>query len=157
MISSRKITDLHPIVAAMAADFMQRCDAAGIDVLITNTYRDGESQDALYAQGRTKPGRIVTRARAGQSMHNYRLAFDVVPLRYGKPVWGTSGNGIDDNPADDDKDDLELWQRVGAIGKACGLEWSGDWVSFKEFPHFQYTSGLTLSQLQAGKTLPSPV
>ena len=64
-------------------------------------------------------------------------AFDVVPLRNGKPVWGTSGDGIDDNPADDNTDDLELWQRIGQIGESLGLEWAGRWKTMREFPHFQ--------------------
>jgi hypothetical protein len=59
-------------------------------------------------------------------------------LRHGKLVWGTGGNGIDNDPTDDDTDDLELWQRAGAIGKGIGLEWAGDWPKGKrEFPHFQ--------------------
>jgi peptidoglycan L-alanyl-D-glutamate endopeptidase CwlK len=153
MINSRKITDLHPKVAVMALQFLDGCKAAGIDVIITSTYRDIESQNALYAQGRTTAGKIVTNARGGYSRHNFKCAFDFVPMRYGKPVWGTRGDGIDDNPADDEKDDLELWQRCGAIGKQCGLEWAGDWKSFKEYAHLQYTGGLTLADLRAGKAL----
>ena len=155
MISSRKIGDLHPRVAAMAEMFVERCALAGIDVIITSTYRDHESQAELYAQGRTKPGRKVTNAKPGQSWHNWRLAFDFVPLRNGKAVWGTSGNGIDNDPTDDDKDDLELWQVCGEIGEQIGLEWAGRWKTFREFPHFQYTGGLTLADLQSGKTLPA--
>lgn len=155
MINSRRIEDLHPTVAAMAFNLLSKCKQAGIDIIITSTYRDHESQAALYAQGRTAPGRKVTNARPGQSWHNWRLAFDVVPLRNGKPVWGTAGNGIDNDPTDDDRDDLELWQRVGAIGESVGLEWAGRWTSFREFPHFQYTGGLTLADMQAGKTLPA--
>lgn len=156
MINSRRIEDLHPAVSVMAFNFLRKCKEVGIDVIITSTYRDHESQAALYAQGRTKPGNIVTWAEPGESFHNYRLAFDVVPLRYGKAVWGTKGNGIDNDPTDDEKDDLELWQRVGAIGKSVGLEWAGDWQPRKrEFPHFQYTGGLTLADLQNGKTLPA--
>lgn len=141
MQNSRDIKDLHPKVQAMANKFLDACKKAGIDVLITSTYRDNESQNELYAQGRTKPGRIVTNAKAGQSWHNYRLAFDVVPIKNGKAVWGTTG------------DDLKLWQKLGAIGKSIGLEWAGDWVKFKEFPHFQYTGGLTLKDLQQGKMI----
>jgi len=85
VINSRKIEDLHPKVAEMCRAFIQKCDEQGIDILITSTYRDAESQDALYAQGRTKPGKIVTNAKAGQSFHNWRVAFDFVPLLYGKP------------------------------------------------------------------------
>lgn len=153
MINSRKIEDLLPPVRIKCIAFMSLCEHAGIQVVITSTFRDFESQNALYAQGRTKPGRIVTNAKAGDSYHNHRVAFDVVPLRHGKPVWGTSGDGIDNNPADDERDDLELWQRVGAIGESIGLEWAGRWKRFREFPHFQFTGGLSLADFKAGKTL----
>jgi len=155
MINSRKVHDLDSKVQTLCQQFLTKCESAGIDVLITSTYRDAESQAELYAQGRTKKGRIVTNAKPGQSWHNWRVAFDVVPLRHGKPVWGTAGNGIDADPTDDDKDDLELWQRIGAIGKSVGLEWAGDWKTFREFPHFQYTGGLSLSDFAQGKTLPA--
>jgi peptidoglycan L-alanyl-D-glutamate endopeptidase CwlK len=142
MINSRSIDDLHPAVKRRARLFLDACKANGIDVLVTSTYRDAESQQALYDQGRIKPGRKVTNAKPGQSWHNWRCAFDVVPIRNGKPVWGTAG------------DDAALWQRIGKIGKQCGLEWAGDWVRFKEFPHFQFTGGLSLADLQAGKKIP---
>lgn len=138
MINSRKIEDLLPPVQQRVKAMIDACKAEGIDLLITSTYRDNASQDALYAQGRTAPGKVVTNARAGQSFHNYRCAVDVVPLRNGKPVW-------------DSKD--AIWQRIGSIGKAIGLEWAGDWKRFKEFPHFQYTGGLTLAQLQSGSKI----
>lgn len=141
MINSRKLEDLHPTVEEMARQLLSNAADEGIDLLVTSTYRDHESQNELYAQGRTKPGRVVTNARAGRSWHNWRLAFDVVPMRNGKPVWGTSG------------DDLVLWKRVGELGKAVGLEWAGDWKRFKEFPHFQFTNGLTLDDLESGATI----
>ena len=134
MINSRSLDDLAPPAKQRAEAFIAAASAKGIDLLVTSTYRDNESQDALYAQGRTTPGNIVTRAKAGQSWHNYRCALDVVPLVNGKAIW----------------DDQALWKQVGEIGKSCGLEWAGDWVTFKEFPHFQYTGGLTLAQLQQG-------
>lgn len=153
MRNSRNIDDLHPVVAEKCRDFLARCEAAGIEIIITSTYRDNEAQAELYAQGRTKPGRKVTNAKPGQSYHNWRVAFDVVPLRCGKCVWGTGGNGLDDDPTDDDTDDLELWQRVGQIGESVGLEWAGRWTSFREFPHFQFTGDLNLADFQEGRTL----
>lgn len=135
MINSRKLEDLLPPVRERVERMIAACDAEGIDLLVTSTYRDNASQEALYAQGRTAPGRIVTNARSGQSYHNYRCAVDVVPIRNGKAIWNA-------------KD--PIWQRIGALGKAAGLEWAGDWKRFKEFPHFQYTAGLTLAQLQKG-------
>lgn len=149
-MSSRSINDLAVEMRPMARNFFDKCARRGIEVLITCTYRSGIEQNALYAQGRTKPGRIVTWAKAGQSKHNTMhdglpasRAFDVVPLRGGKPVWGTGGNGIDDDPSDDDTDDLELWQRIGEIGKSVGLLWAGDWPKGKrEFPHFEMPEGV---------------
>ena len=140
MINSRKLEDLHPTVRAKVQQFIQKCDEAGIDLLVTSTYRDHESQAELYAQGRTKPGKIVTKAKPGQSWHNWKVAVDVVPLRNGKPVWGTAGA------------DGELWQKVGEIGESVGLEWAGRWKTFKEYAHFQYTGGLTLADFQNGRT-----
>jgi len=135
MINSRSLDDLIPPAKVRVQSFLEAAKAAGIDLLVTSTYRDNDSQNALYAQGRTKPGKIVTNAKAGQSWHNYRCAVDVVPIVAGKPRW-------------DVKD--EVWQQVGKLGKAAGLEWAGDWKRFKEYPHFQYTNGLTLAQLQSG-------
>jgi peptidoglycan L-alanyl-D-glutamate endopeptidase CwlK len=134
MINSRNLDDLAPPAKQRAEAFIAAAKAKGIDLLVTSTYRDNESQNALYAQGRTAPGAIVTRAKAGQSWHNWRCALDVVPLVNGKAIW----------------DDQAVWKQVGEIGKSCGLEWAGDWKTFKEFPHFQYTGGLTLAQLQQG-------
>lgn len=149
MINSRKLDDLHPTVRAMAIELEKRVEAElGVDLVFTSTLRDDEAQDSLYAIGRTvkgsgvtakKPmGNVVTNAKAGYSWHNYRLAFDVVPVRHGKPVWGTNG------------EDGKLWKRIGEIGKEIGLEWAGDWKTFKETAHFQYTQGLTLAQLRSG-------
>ena len=136
MINSRKIEDLHPKVAEKCRKFIELCDAQGIDILITSTYRDGESQNALYAQGRTTPGKIVTNAKAGQSFHNWRVAFDFVPLRNGKPAW----------------DDADLFTKCGEIGESIGLEWAGRWTKFREYPHFQFTNGLKLMDFQSGKS-----
>lgn len=135
MINSRDINELLPPVKARVEKFEKLCEENGIDLLITSTYRDNESQSALYAQGRTAPGKIVTNAKAGQSWHNHRCAIDVVPLVNGKPNW-------------DDKH--PVWKTLGKLGKEAGLEWAGEWKSFKELAHFQYTGGLTLAQLNAG-------
>lgn len=142
---SRRIEDMHPALQPKVRQFLFECERDGLDVLITCTHRTDAEQEELYAQGRTKPGKIVTRARAGQSKHNNMLngkpaslAFDFVPLRNGKLVWGASGDGIDDNPADDLKDDLELWQRIAQVAKRQGFQWFGDKGSpFPELPHLQ--------------------
>ncbi|MEW6563299.1 MAG: M15 family metallopeptidase [Pseudomonadota bacterium] len=142
MINSRDLNELCPPAKRRVEAFLAACKAEGIDLLVTSTYRDAAAQDALYAQGRTAKGLVVTNARAGESWHNWRCAADVVPLRHGKPVWGTSGI------------DGELWRKVGEIGESCGLEWAGRWSGkLKETAHFQYTGGLTLAQLKNGAAI----
>jgi peptidoglycan L-alanyl-D-glutamate endopeptidase CwlK len=138
MVNSRSLSDLLPPARARAQAFLDACGKQGIDILITSTYRDLDSQAALFAQGRTAPGKRVTNAKPGQSFHNWRVAFDMVPLRAGKPVWNTTGP------------DADLWERIGKIGESVGLEWAGRWVTFREFAHFQYTGGLSLAQLAQG-------
>lgn len=118
----------------MAQAFVEKCKEEGIDVLITSTYRDLDSQADIYAQGRTKPGNIVTNAKAGDSFHNYRLAFDFCPLVNGKPAWK----------------ETKMFQRCGVIAESVGLEWAGNWKSFKELAHCQATGGLSLAQLKSG-------
>ena len=134
MIASRDPADLLPVVRERLEELFVLTKQVGIDLLLTSTYRDLESQNALYAQGRTTPGHIVTNARGGQSYHNYRCAFDFVPLVNGKPAWA----------------DIRLFVKVGGLGEQVGLEWAGRWTSFKEYAHLQYTGGLTLAELRAG-------
>ena len=135
MINSRRLEDLHPHVSAMAFTFLGKCKEAGIDVIITSTYRDHESQDALYAQGRTAAGKKVTNAKGGQSWHNHKLAFDFCPIVNGKAAWS----------------DTAAFTKCGEIAESCGLEWAGRWRTFKELAHCQWTGGLSLADLQAGK------
>ena len=47
MQNSRDIEDLHPKVKAMAEKFIDSCKKEGIDILVTSTYRDAESQNEL--------------------------------------------------------------------------------------------------------------
>ena len=100
------------------------CHQRGIELIITSTWRDMEAQAALYEIGRTieKERRAVTDAKAGHSWHNFKCAWDVVPIVSGKPVW-------------DAKD--TLWKEVIRIGKAAGAEAGADWKSFPDLPHFQ--------------------
>jgi len=137
MINSRNLSDLHPKVKTLCEQFIASCAKQNIDVLITSTYRDAESQNALYAQGRTLPGKKVTNAKGGQSFHNWRVAFDFVPIVNGKAMWA----------------DTALFTKCGEIAESVGLEWAGRWKTFMELAHCQQTFGLTLADFQAGKTI----
>lgn len=120
---SRSLDDLHPEIRVLADPFLADCKAAGLDLIVTCTLRSLFEQAALYAQGRTSPGGIVTNAKPGQSAHNFGLAIDVVPVVDGKLIWSA------DNP---------VWQEIGNFGQARGLQWLGVPGSpFREMPHFQ--------------------
>lgn len=139
--SNRKLVNVHPYVKNKAIELIKKAYAEGIYVQVTQGFRSIEEQNELYAQGRTKPGKIVTNAKGGQSIHNYGLAFDIVILNNdGSLNWNTSD---------------KRWRRVGQIGQSIGLEWGGTWKTFKDYPHFQYTFGLTLKDLQNGKRPPN--
>lgn len=146
--SAARMSGLHPVVLAAATALIERCYKRNIPILITQGLRTIAEQDALYAQGRTKPGAVVTNARGGYSYHNYGLAVDfALLLPNGSSVsWDMFRDGNNNLIAD--------WQEVVQEAKALGFEWGGEWASFKDYPHFQMTFGLTLTQLRAG-TKPS--
>ena len=109
---SRSLTDLHPFIQEKAEAMIRLAEAEGIRLLVTHTHRTFEEQDALYAQGRTAEGKIVTNAKGGETPHNYRLAFDVIPLdETGKPWW--------DAPP-------PVWQKLYRIAEKVGLDAIGD-------------------------------
>ena len=125
-MASRDIALLEPETRAKVEKFLALARVSGLDLLVTCTVRTAVEQAELYAQGRTKPGRVVTWAKPGQSLHEQGRAVDVVPMLGGKCCWSTLGG------------DLVLWQQAGALGKRAGLEWAGDWpAKIREFPHFQ--------------------
>ena len=124
---------LKPKVKNLANQLITNCKTVGIDIIITQTLRTITEQDILYAQGRTTPGRIITNAKGGQSMHNYGCAFDFAPLENGKIDWSAQN---------------KKWGIVGKIGITIGLEWGGLWTKMLDLPHFQYTAGYSLKDFQ---------
>lgn len=132
---SRSLEDLHPLLKPIAKKFIAQCRTQGIELLVICTYRTDAEQNALYAQGRTTPGKIVTNAPAGgKAPHNFSVngipasrAFDAVPVRLGKLVWNT-------------KD--PVWNVLGKMAVGLGLDWGGNWKSLKDYDHFE----LKLSQ-----------
>lgn len=143
--SAARLSGLHPAVLAAASALIERSYACGVPILITQGLRTMEEQNALYAQGRTSPGAIVTNARGGESYHNYGLAVDFALLL-------PNGSSVSwDMTRDGDQDGTPDWREVVQQAKAIGFEWGGDWTSFKDYPHLQMSFGLTLADLRAGK------
>ncbi|MEK5415268.1 M15 family metallopeptidase [Paenibacillus sp. FSL L8-0708] len=142
--SSTRLIWLHPVVLAATTVLIERCYARGVPIVITQGLRTIAEQDALYAQGRTKPGSIVTNAKGGYSYHNFGLAVDFALLL-------PNGSSVSwDMSLDYNGNNIKDWIEVVEEAKKLGFEWGGDWTTFKDYPHFQMVFGLTLTQLRAG-------
>lgn len=124
--SEKELAKVDPQLADRVRLVAVELKAQGINVVVApkGGLRTFAEQDELYAQGRTKPGNIVTNARGGESYHNYGLAVDIVPTdQNGKPTWQAS---------------QAVWETIGRAGERQGLEWGGRWGSFPDTPHFQF-------------------
>jgi peptidoglycan L-alanyl-D-glutamate endopeptidase CwlK len=130
--SEKNIATLLPDARPQAREFLKQTRAAGINAKIIGGTRTFAEQDALFALGRTKPGKIVTNARGGFSNHNFGVAWDIGIFK------GTQFLG-----------DSPQYDEAGQIGKTLGLEWGGDFNSIIDKPHFQCRTGKTLAQLRA--------
>ena len=135
MINSRDLNDLRSDVAVNCRTLLELCRQQGLNVLIAQTKRDNEYQSELYAQGRTKPGSIVTNSKT-TTFHGAGLAFD-----FCKNVKGH------------EYDDPVFFEDVAAVAKAMGFSWGGDWKSFPDKPHLQWDEGgkYTDAMIRAGK------
>jgi peptidoglycan LD-endopeptidase CwlK len=133
---SRSLDALQPSFRSKAEELLEAWKAAGLDVIVTSTLRTNAEQAALYAQGRTTPGKVVTKAKPGTSWHNWGLALDAVPLLAGKPAWDVVRF-------------KSVWALYGKVIRAQGLSWGGDWKTFKDYPHVEWHPGLTLAAVNA--------
>jgi nucleoid-associated protein YgaU len=71
-----RLAGVHPIMADRARLVVESARKKGLDIFVTQGMRTIAEQNDLYAQGRTKPGKVVTWVRGGGSYHNYGLAVD---------------------------------------------------------------------------------
>lgn len=99
----------------------------GLSYIAVQGTRTMGQQQALYNQGRTEPGEIVTNARPGSSWHNYAVAGDFGVFR-GKAYLDEKEPRLADS----------IHKEIAvAFADACGLAWGGDWTKNKDFPHYQ--------------------
>ena len=105
--------------------------------------RSSQAQAALYAQGRTAPGEIVTHAPPGFSWHEYGLAVDIVPMIAGAPNWGLE---------DANHQILQRWLDIRAAAESVGLVSGSRWHS-PDWPHLQLTGKFPVSPSPEARTL----
>lgn len=118
--SEKAIAALQPEVRPYARSLVLKAASMGITIKVISGLRTYEEQNELFAQGRTKSGRIVTNARGGFSNHNFGIAFDVGVF--------DGSSYIPESPR---------YKAVGALGIDLGLDWGGNWKTIKDEPHFQ--------------------
>lgn len=137
----RKITALHPRLQQKAAELQKLCEKNGLMIGIGECLRTIEEQDALYEQGRTKPGKKVTNAKGSTygSQHQWGIAFDFY-RNDGSGAFNTEGS---------------FFEKVGSLAKSLGLGWGGDWKNPVDKPHLYLPDwGSTTSLLKQKYRVP---
>lgn len=132
--SLNNLNTLHPKfrpVAIAAWTEAQAAMPANVQIIVIQGLRSMADSNALYAQGRTLPGQIVTNAPGGSSYHNYGLAFDFAMVTYGK----------DDNVVGPN------WMKVVSIMESHGMTWGGTFPTIIDDPHFENRFSLNWRQL----------
>lgn len=124
-ISEQRLNEVFPVLCAKIQELAGMLEDEGIIIRVTQGLRTVEEQDALYAQGRTAPGKIVTNCKGGNSYHNFGLAVDCVPSLPGNtyiPDWNAQ------HPT---------WKRMEELAAELGLQVGASWRTFPDAPHFQ--------------------
>lgn len=132
------ILALHPDLQTEAQSLIEQAEISilppNMGIAITCGLRTVDEQNTLYAQGRTKPGPIVTNAKGGYSFHAYGLAIDF--------CWAyqsiTGKYVVSDKTA---------WA-VGPLHKKTrmffvnhGWESGANWKTLKDYPHLEKRFG----------------
>lgn len=161
-ISIPRVAELHPAIVNEVEQKIDEAEALIADnvaMRVVQANRTIAYQNDLYAQGRTKPGPIVTKARGGESYHNYGLAFDFAFV-IDRDRNGTYEEMSWDTRADFDKDGIPDWREVVNVFRAAGYIWGADWDNdgvtkaegdrdehLVDAPHLQKTFGYSVHQL----------
>lgn len=131
-VANRSVDILHPDARMAWLRLLEACGNLDRAVFMAEGYRTAARQDALYAQGRTTPGKIITRSRGWESWHQTGRAVDFAFI-HGLPY-------AESHP----------WAVVGQMAEVLGFEWGGRWPAPKtDRPHIQWTGGLTLAEAVA--------
>jgi peptidoglycan LD-endopeptidase CwlK len=133
-VTQDRIALLHPKIreeVRLIVDLANSKLTGRAQVRIVEGLRTFEEQTAIYNQGRTTKGPIVTKAKAGQSYHNYGLGIDYCLLIDGKEIsW--------DSKKDFDADGIADWMEVVKIFEEHGYTWG---KAFNDLPHMEKTFG----------------
>ena len=127
-----KAVNLHPDLVAKLTRVFAAMHALGYPMRLIEGVRSAERQQALYAQGRTKPGKIVTNCDGVVKKSNHQAKDD----GFGHAV---DCAFLDDphTPRDETYDESMPWNAYGALAEAVGLAWGGRWKDPYDRPHVE--------------------
>lgn len=140
------LNEVHPALRYKLMLVLDILEFRGEDVLLYEGNRTNAEQQIEWQKGRDENGNVVgttvTNAKPGYSLHNYGLAVDFAPV-------GPLGIELSK------RNNLE-WTAIGRyeaiafVAAENGLESGAFWRTVDR-PHLQFTGGLTLAQIRAGK------
>lgn len=137
-VSLERAKLLHPAIRNEVIETITAIEETklppAISIRIVQGLRTFAEQQALYEQGRTRPGNRVTNSKAGQSYHNYGLAIDFALLIDGKLSW--------DIKKDSDRDGEADWMEVVDSFEVLNYTWGGRFHSITDNPHIEKTFGI---------------
>lgn len=122
--SEKAIFTLHPKAQKTARQFLKRLRDAGINARIISGTRTYEKQNEIFNNGRN-----VTGAKGGQSFHNFGIAWDI-------GIFTNDGEYLKESP---------LYDKAAQVGLTADLEWGGNWINFRDRPHYQLHINIDLS------------
>jgi peptidoglycan L-alanyl-D-glutamate endopeptidase CwlK len=121
--SESNVITLLPQAQIEARKFLKIAKDNNQDIRVLSGTRTYDEQNSLYQHGRNgDPRPIITNARGGQSNHNFGIAWDI----------GVFANG---NYVDSDSPYKSF--AVIVLPLMNTIEWGGNWISFKDYPHYQ--------------------
>ena len=144
---SSKLVGVHPRLIAAAKRILYAMAELGHPMVVTDGLRSLEQQAFLYAQGRTKPGKVVTNADGVRAKSNHQAkddglgyAIDCAFLVNGRPSW----------------DDAHPWRLYGEAAKSQGLRWGGEFKTIVDRPHIELPEALVadIRDIDVGSDVP---
>jgi peptidoglycan L-alanyl-D-glutamate endopeptidase CwlK len=122
--SEAHIGTLLPKAQIEARKFLRIAKDNHTDVRILSGTRTYGEQNDLYAHGRNGNAQpVVTNAKGGQSNHNFGIAWDI---------------GLFDNNGNYISTDTNYKSFAAIVLPLMDtIEWGGNWITFKDYPHYQ--------------------
>lgn len=118
---STSLNLLYPPFLVRLLRGLKSARKAGIPLDVFETWRSYKRQEELYSQGRTRPGKIVTRAQPGRSWHTYGVAADLVLKIDGRWTW----------------EHHDLYEKGAPYLESEGLRWLGRGPGIVDMAHYE--------------------